>query len=186
MKNLLILFLAVSFISCNPFITKELRRKKKCNKKLERVINKCPELLKADTIRDTVSIMIPEVRIDSFIVIEKDSAEIDSLVNLIQDQGVREIIKQYITKYVPFKDTLRHEIDGYTFLFYVDGQNIRYEVKKPLEVVKIENEIIVPIVRPVELTTFEKVLDFFSRFWWWFVIGLILFILGRTIKNYFF
>ena len=163
-----------------------MRRKNKCNRKLERVVKKCPELLQNDTIIDTVSIIVPEVRIDSFIVIQKDSIEIDSLVNLIQDQEVRKVIKQYITEYIPFKDTLIHKIDGYTFRFYIEGQNIRYEVVKPLEVIKTETEVIIPIVKPVELTTFERVMNLFARFWWWLVIGLILFILGRTIKRYFF
>jgi len=187
MKNLIIIFLAISFISCNPFITKDLRRKNKCNRKLQRVVNKCPELLSNDTIRDTVSILVPEVRIDSFITIVKDTAEIDSLVSLIQDPGVQEIIKQYIYRYKPFNDTITQIIDGYTFRFYVEGQNIRYEVDKPAELIKKPIEVIIPIVKPVELTTIEKALDFFSRFWWWFVIGLIFFILirifGKTIKN---
>ena len=186
MKNLLILFLAISFISCNPFISKELRRKKKCNKKLERVVNKCPELLQNDTIRDTVSIIVPEVRIDSFIVIQKDTNEIDSLVNLIQDKEVRKVIKKYITEYIPFKDTIKQIIDGYTFRFYINGGNIHYEVDKPSQRVKMETEVIIPVVKPVELTLVEQFLDFFSRFWWWFIIGLIVFIVIRTIKRNFF
>ena len=97
MKNIIIIFFAFSFISCNPFITKDLRRKNNCNKKLERVVKKCPELLKKDTIRDTLEVKIPEVKIDSFIVIQKDTAEIDSLISLIQDKEVREVIKEYIT-----------------------------------------------------------------------------------------
>ena len=186
MKNLLILFLAICFVSCNPFISKDLRKKNRCNKKLERVVKKCPELLGNDTIRETISILVPEVRIDSFIVIQKDTAEIDSLLNLIQDQVVREVVKQYIYKYKPFNDTITQIIDGYTFRFYVEGQNIRYEVEKPVEVLKIETETIVPIVKQIELTTLEKVLNFFSRFWWWFVIALVLFIGARMIKQYFF
>jgi hypothetical protein len=189
MKQLIIIFLALLFTSCNPFISKDLRRKNKCNRKLERVIKKCPELLNNDTIIDTVSVIIPEVRIDSFIVIQKDSFEIDSLVNLIQDQDVREVVKEYITNYIPFKDTITQIIDGYTFLFYVEGQNIRYEVKKPVEVFKIENETIVPVVKQIELTTLEKFLNFMGRFWWWFIIGLTLFIVLRifwkAIKSYF-
>lgn len=186
MKYFIIILLSFIFTSCNPFISKELRRKNKCNRKLERVIKKCPELLGTDTIRDTVSIVVPEVRIDSFIVIQKDTAEIDSLLNLIQDQGVREVFKQYIYNYKPFNDTITHIIDGYIFSFYAEGKNIRYEVKKPVEVLKIENETIIPVVKLIELTTLEKILNFMGRFWWWFVIGLILFIAFRTIKQYFF
>ena len=56
MKNILILLLALSFISCNPFISKELRRKNKANRKLERLTNKFPELLTQDTIYNMVAI----------------------------------------------------------------------------------------------------------------------------------
>ena len=176
MKNLIIIFLAVIFVSCNPFISKDLRRKNKCNRKLERVVKKCPELLQNDTIIDTVSILLPEVRIDSFIIIEKDSFEIDSLVNLIENKEVQEIIKEYITNYIPFKDTIIHKIEGFTFLFYIYGENIRYEVVKPLEVIKIETEVIVPVVKPIELNVIEKILNFLSRFWWWFILALLCFI----------
>jgi hypothetical protein len=186
MKNLLIFLLALTFVSCNPFISKDLRKKKRCNKKLERVVNRCPELLNNDTIIDTVIIEVPKVEIDSFIVVKKDTAEIDSLVNLIKNKKTREVIREYITKYVPFKDTVIHLVDGYKVSFYSKGGNIHYSIDKPVEVIKIENEVIVPVIKPIELTTIEKIINFFSRFWWWFVIGLVLFIVGRTIKQYFF
>ena len=186
MKYFIIILLSFSFISCNPFISKDLRKKNKCNKKLERVIKKCPDLLKNDTIIDTVSIVVPEIRIDSFIVIQKDSNEIDSLINLIQDPGVREVIKEYITEYIPFKDTIKHEIDGFTFLFYFIGQNIHYEVKKPLEVIKKETVTPYKFVKPIELTLLDKFLNFISVSWWWFLIAiavLIVYKLGRNILS---
>ena len=186
MKNLLIFLLALTFASCNPFISKDLRKKKRCNKKLERVVSRCPELLNNDTIIDTVVIEVPKVEIDSFIVIKKDTAEIDSLVNLIKNKKTREVIRKYITKYVPFKDTVIHLVDGFKVSFYSKGGNIHYSIDKPLEVIKIENETIVPVVKQIELTWWEKVLEFCYRFWLWFVIFLVLFIVGRTIKQYFF
>lgn len=186
MKNLLIFLLAFTFASCNPFISKDLRRKNRCNKKLERVVSRCPELLRNDTIIDTVIIEVPKIEIDSFIVIKKDTAKIDSLVNLIKNKKTREVIREYITKYVPFKDTVIHLVDGFKVSFYSRDGNIHYSIDKPLEVIKVENETIIPVIKPIELTTIEKIMNFFSRFWWWFVIGLILFIVCRTIKQYFF
>ena len=186
MKKFVIILLAISFVSCNPFISKELRRKKKCNRKLERVIDKCPELLNQDTIIDTIEVFIPEVKIDSFFVIEKDSNEIDSLVNLIRNKKTREIIRQYIYKYVPLKDTIIQLADGYTIKYYSADGNIHYSIEKPSQTLKIENETIIDIIKPVELTTMEKILDFLSRFWWWIVIGLIVFFGLRFIKKQFF
>lgn len=185
MKYFIIILLSFLFASCNPFISKELRRKNKCNKKLERVVRKCPELLKADTIRDTLKVEVPKVEIDSFIVVEKDTAEIDSLVQLIKNKKTREAIKEYIIKYVPFKDTVIHLIDGYSVSFYSKGGNVHYSIDKPAKVLEIENEVIIPVVKPVELTTFDKIMNLLSRFWWWFVIGLVVFIVGKALKNYF-
>ena len=176
MKYFIIILLSFLFVSCNPFISKDLRRKNKCNRKLERVVRKCPELLNTDTIIDTVIFEVPKVEIDSFIVIQKDTSTIDSIVNLIRNKQTREIVKDYIIKYVPFKDTVIHLIEGFSVSFYSKGGNIHYSIDKPVEVVKIEKEVIVPVVKPVELTTMEKVLNFLSRFWWWFILAALLFV----------
>lgn len=172
MKRLIIILLALSFVSCNPFLSKEHRRKKKCNRKLERVTDKCPELLTNETVTVIITDTIPEVQIDSFIVLERDTAEIDSLVSLIKNKKTREIIREYITKYVPIKDTTIHLADGYTIKFYSLEGNIHYSVEKPLEVVKTPHEIVVETVKPVELTPTERFLEVIYRFWW--VILLII------------
>jgi hypothetical protein len=116
------------------------------------------------------------VEIDSFIVIQKDTSTIDSIVNLIRNKQTREIVKDYIIKYVPFKDTVIHLIDGYSVSFYSKGGNIHYSIDKPVEVLEIENETIIPVVKPVELTTMEKILNFFGRFWWWLIVAVLCFI----------
>jgi len=184
MKYFIIILLSFLFASCNPFISKDLRRKNKCNRKLERVVRKCPELLSTDTIIDTVIIEVPKIEIDSFIVIKKDTTAIDSIVNLIKNKQTREIVKDYIIKYVPFKDTVIHLIEGFSVSFYSKDGNIHYSIDKPVEVIKIEKEVIVPVIKPVQLTTMEKALNFFSRFWWWFVVAALCFIGYKIFKKW--
>ena len=196
MKKLLIIFLAISFISCNPFISKDLRIKNKCNRKLARAEAKfkkkvdkidiiCPNILTQDTIRDTLTITIPEVRIDSFIVLERDSSEIDSLVSLIKNKKTREIIREYITKYIPIKDTVIHLADGYTIKFYSLDGNIQYSINKPVEVIEKTSAIVVDVIKPIELSTMEKIINWLSKFWIWLILLLISFLLLRFIYKRF-
>ncbi len=194
MKNLIIILLAFSFFSCNPFISKDLRIKNRCNRKLERADKRfkkkvgkvaliCPSIISKDTIRDTVTITIPEVRIDSFLVLERDTAEIDSLVKLIKNKKTREIIREYITNYIPIKDTVIHLADGYTIKFYSLDGDLHYQVTKPEEKIEETAEIIVETIKPVELTTGEKIMNFLSRFWIWIVVSSIALILIFWLKK---
>lgn len=176
MRYLTIILSIIILSSCSGLRSKEHRRKRKCNRKLERVIRKCPELLNQDTIRDTVVFNIPEVRIDSFISIERDTAVIDSLLGLIRNKKAKAAVKEFFTKYVPIKDTIIHEIDGYTFRFFNSGGNIGYSVKRPEKVVEIPTETIIDVVKPVELTTGQKIIDFIWQFWWLILIGILSFI----------
>ena len=174
MKKLLILLFCISFIGCNPFISKELRKKKRANRKLERLIKKYPELKTTDTISYNVVMKTKEVKIDSFIVVEKDTAKIDSLVNLIENKETRKVIKEYITSYVPFKDTVIHLINGFNISFYSSNGNIHYTIDKPSEVLKKNVRIEVPKIEKIELTPFEKVAEFVSKFFWFIVLSLLI------------
>ena len=185
MKNILILLLALSFLSCNPFISKELRRKNKANRKLERLTNKFPELLTQDTIYNMVAIEAVKVEIDSFIVVQKDTATIDSLVNLIENKETRKVIKEYITNYVPFKDTVIHLTDGFKVTFYSSGGNIHYTIDKPAETLKKKVRTLVPKVSKVELTTYEKIVNGFKPFFWWFIFIVLLIIIYKTVIRFF-
>ena len=184
MKNILILLLALSFLSCNPFISKELRRKNKANRKLERLTNKFPELLTQDTIYNMVAIEAVKVEIDSFIVIQKDTTTIDSLVNLIENKETRKVIKEYITNYIPFKDTVIHLTDGFKVTFYSSGGNIHYAIDKPAETLKKKVRTLVPKVSKVELTIIEQAQNLFSKFWKWFIFVIIGFVLYKVVVKF--
>jgi len=157
MKKLAILLaifgLCVVFTSCNPFISKELRRKNKCNRKLERVIKKCPELLNVDTliVNFDTTVITNEVRIDTLVQINFDTL-------LIRED-------KFHVKIVRINDTLR--ISG-----GCDSDTIFINkfIKVPYNVVK-----------PVQLTLFEQILNILSRFWWWLIILFILYVAYRKL-----
>ncbi len=195
-KKLIVAIVLFSLFACNPFITKDLREKNRCNRKVERELKrhnrkvakiaiKCPDIITERTIIDTVLVEIPKVDIDSFIVIQRDTAEIDSLVNLIKNKKTREVIRKYITEYIPFRDTLIHLKDGFKVRFYsVDG-NIHYSIDKPLEVVKKENKIVIKEVKEIPLTVLEKIMNFFSVYLLWILVAIIVFFILKLVKKFF-
>lgn len=180
-KNILIIILALLLSSCNPFISKELRHKKRCNRKLERVIKKCPELLQVDTIRDTVEIIIPPIDIDSSIQLPFDTLKLDSILQLIKDTTTQRVIRKYIINNIYPKDTIKHVIDGFTFSFWFTGSKMYYSVDKPLETLK--KEVVIPVqkITPIQLTIWDQIMLGLGKFWWWLVIAAILFVAYRLL-----
>lgn len=149
----LILILLILFTSCNPFISKELRRKNKCNRKLERVTKRCPELLKKDTLiaNFDTTIVTKEVRVDTLVSTKFDTLEI------IKDKFHLKLIKT--------TDTLLIEggCDADTII-------VTQYVKVPYT--KVEQ---------IKLTPLEHLANWFSRFWWWLIIGLIIYLVYKKI-----
>jgi hypothetical protein len=178
-----IILLICLLSSCNPFISKELRQKKKCNRKLERVIKKCPELLNTDTIRDTVEIIIPKVEIDSFIDVKIDTMRLDSIINLIKDTTTQRIIWQYFTNEVYPKDTIKHQIDGFSFAFWFIGNKMHYSVDKPSEIVEKEIEIPIEVVKPIQLTVWQQLMNCLSPFFWPIVVLIIIILVFKIIMK---
>lgn len=200
MRNLLIILLAILFASCNPLITKELRDKNKCNRKVNRELKRhkkkvakiaitCPAILSQDTIRDTVSVEVPKIEIDSFLVIQRDTNEIDSLVNLIKNNKTREIIREYVMRYVPIKDTVIHLTDGFTIKFWSKDGKINYTIDKEEEILEVPTETIIEKAKPIPLTFWEKAINATKRFYWWGIILVILYFIYRIgnffVKRYF-
>ncbi len=196
MKNILIILLALFIASCNPFISKDLRQKNKCNRKIERELKRhkkkaakinviCPGAIVKEIIHDTieVEIPIPSTDIDSFIVIENDSAKVDSLLSLIRNNKTREVIREYFTKYVPIKDTIIHLTDGYTIKFWSKDGKINYTIDKPAEikVVEVPTETVVEQLKPLELTNWQTIMNGAKDFWWILVLFIALFLIARLI-----
>ncbi len=187
MKTLLPFLLATLIISCNPFISKDLRQKNRCNRKLERTIKKCPDLLKTDTIEKIVEIEVPKLEIkDSIILkVEIDSFTVDSLLNYINTlKTQKERIKTF-TKYVlqSFKLDTTITNSAYSLTFKIKNgvfsHNIvinEQKIKKPIQ---IEQKT----VSKIELTLWEQLLNALGELWWIVLIFTIgSFILLKMMK----
>ena len=173
MRYILIILSILILSSCNPFITKELRRKNKCNRKLERVVKKCPELLKTDTI----TIIIPEIKIDTIVEVNIDTLVIGQIINGLDTIIEYEQRVSYLTKYITTATSLDTNIyqDGVLVHLNLFDGNLHVSIKKDPEPIKVA----VDIVKPVELTPLEKVMNAIGPFFWWIVIVFVLFVLYR-------
>lgn len=163
--------------SCNPFISKELRHKKRCNKKLERVVKKCPELLKPDTI----TVVIPEVKIDTVFKVDVDTLKTTEIVQALDTIVTFKERLKYLNKYVTetiYLDT-NVLIDGYLIHVNLLQGELYVSLQKPEEKILIPDEVI----KPIEYSFFEKVRMELSKFYWWLIIGLVIYIGIGMIKK---
>lgn len=177
----ILLLIIIGLSSCNPFLTPELRKKNRCNRKLERVVRKCPDLAKTDTITKTVEVEIPKIQVDSVIIIEPDTMWLSEIKN----DTIREFVRSKVVNAMPFKDTIVHIIDGITFKFFPDEYgNIRYSVTKPKEITKQDVKIDQQTVQKIKLSLFEQLLNFFGSWIWVVIIGFVIWLLFRLLKKY--
>ena len=175
----ILLVLIIGLSSCNPLIPKELRKKNRCNRKLERVVSKCPDLVKTDTITKTVEVEIPKIQVDSVIIIEPDTMWLSEIKN----DTIREFVRSKVVNAMPFKDTIVHIIDDITFIFFPDEYgNIRYSVTKPKEIIKKDVKIEQQTVQQIKLSPFEQLLNFFGSWIWIIIIGLVVWLIFKAIK----
>lgn len=172
-----ILGVVILLTSCNPFISKDLRRKNKCNRKLERVVEKCPELLDSLTTTITVRDTIPPIEIKDTFYVNVDSNKVDSLVEELSKLETKEEKVRYLTRYVAetiFIDTSVVR-DGVTVNILLQNGSLEISVDKPEEVREKEVEVVTPVVTPIKLNMFEQFMNFLGGMWWgifWIIVVL--------------
>ncbi len=156
MRYITIILSLLILSSCNPFLTKELRRKNKCNRKLKRVVDKCPELLKKDT----------AVYVYDTTIITRNS-KADTIVSLNFDTITLE------------KDKLRLKLIKTTDTLIINAECLP-------DTIRIKEYIKVPFekVQPIELTAYEKIVNGFKPFFWWIVFIIIAIILYKSVLKF--
>lgn len=156
MKKTLLLLLSILLIGCSPFVDKELRKKNRCNRKFDRKfkrLSKRCDISSIDTLVVNVdtTIVTKEVRVDTLVSTKHDTIEI------VKDK--------FRVRIVNLIDTLLIEggCDPDTVVF-------TKTIKVPYEVVK-----------PIELTPFEKFTNLMKPYWWLIVIILLLFLVYKKL-----
>lgn len=178
MKHLTLILLSIALISCNPFISKEVRKAKRCNNKLERLTEKCPELLNTDTIEVPFEVKVPELVIEHEIEIRIDSISVDSLLcelDMVKEQKdkirfVTEFIKQNYTLDTLITDSLYNatiSIKNGVLSF-----NIQVKERTIKETIKVEDKKVCPI----ELSWYDKLLIYATKYWWLLILAALIYV----------
>jgi len=169
-------------------LTKEERLNKRANKKLENLTAKFPQLLEKDTLRDTVTITVDQIKIDTVFSTSKDVSGVDSILANFSGQldsltalKLGDEIKYYVTNRQVLEDTMIHEEDGVIVKLWQEGDVIRISVFKPEE--EITEVVEIPydkIVQAPKLPWWKQLLNFLRR--WGIVFGILALIIWSSIK----
>lgn len=150
---------------------------------------KCPNLLQVDTIIDTVQVIVPEIRVDTFFLANTDVSGVDSIVSMFKGEidsltalKLTERIKWYVKDRPCIIDTLDFEKYGVQVRVYQDGQEIRVFFYKPVEVIEKQIKIEVERVRIDPLTTLEQLRISIGGYWKWFLLLLAILLLVFLLK----
>jgi hypothetical protein len=171
MKNISLIILSLFLISCLP---KELRQKKRCNKKLERLVEKCPQLLQKDTIRDTITIKVPELLIKDSLYVKVDTMQ---LLEYVTKEQVR-----YVVRSISLDTTINH-VD-YTLIFRLSNGLFSHNITIKEKTIDKPIETIIDVVKPVELSLFEKAYLYTNGWFKWILALIFLYLLYRFLKSF--
>jgi len=149
MNKIIILIIIASITSCNPFISKDLRRKNRANRKLERLTTKFPSLLS----KDTASVLYDTIIISA-------NTKVDTVLSYDFDT---------VTLY---KDKLRLKLIKINDTLIVDAECLP-------DTIRINTIVKVPFnkISTIKLTLIEQITNTIGK-WFWKIILLLAFLVG--------
>ena len=178
-------------------MTKGLRVKNKCNRKLVREQRRhgkkirklkidCPEISLTIIKRDTVNVEVPEIEIKTVYDLNFDSLVIDSLATELKNAKNKSQRIEYINRYIPrfFNLDTTFVIDGAEIRANLKSGKLHHYLLKPKEVVTKIVEIPFETIKKIQLTPLEKAQNLFSKFDWWVIIFLVMYVLYFLLKKY--
>ena len=171
MKYIYLLILSLFLISCLP---KELRQKKRCNRKLERLVEKCPQLLQKDTIHDTIHVVVPELLIKDSLFVKVDTMQ---LLEYVTKEQIR-----YVVRSISLDTTINH-VD-YTLIFRLSNGLFSHDITIKEKTIDKPIETIVDIVKPIELKWYEQLYIYFNGWFKWLIALIFLYLLYRFLKSF--
>ena len=138
-----------SITSCNPFISKDLRKKNRANKRLERLTTKFPSLLSKDTasiLYDTI-ITTPHTKVDTVLSYNFDTVTL-------------------------YKDKLRLKLIKINDTLIIDAECLP-------DTIKINTIVKVPFnkISTIRLTLIEQITNTLAK-WFWKIILLLAVLVG--------
>ena len=186
MRNIVFILLAIILSGC--ILSKPERENRRANRKLGKLTDKYTQLITKDTLIDTVTVIIEEVRIDTFIPINNDVSEIDSILLNFEDKldsmtriQLGDEIKYYVTNRQVLEDTLIHEEDGVTVTVWQENGLIRIKVDKPEETITEVVTNVVDTIGPVEIPWYKELMVIANKYA--LGIGLLLLLIWLVLKG---
>lgn len=167
MKNailyILIFTLGIVVLSCN--VNKDLRKQERCNKKLEKLVERCPNLLNNDTIIDTIRVEVPKIEIKDSLTVRVDTLE---LLKYITKEQIK-----YVVKSIQI-DTLI--VDSlYRLQISLSNGVLTYNVEIYQRTILKPTETITQSVTIDKLTWFESVRLYWGKWFKWLIILTVIF-----------
>ena len=174
MKNIRYLIAVIILISAVGCLPKELRQKKRCNRKLERLVEKCPQLLNKDTIHDTIHVVVPELLIKDSLFVKVDTLQ---LLEYVTKEQIRYVVRSISL------DTIINHTD-YTLIFRLSNGLFSHDITIKEKTIDKPIETIVDVVKPVKLSLFEKAYLYLNGWFKWILALIFLYLLYRFLKSF--
>lgn len=172
-KYLPYLIVVIILSSCNPFISKELRHKNKCNKRLEKLVEKCPELMKHDTLLFPFEVKIPQIIIKDSITVRVDTVE---LLRYVTKDQIRYIVRT-ISIDTSYSDSLyRLEIRLYNGV-------LSWDVEIAERIIKDSLQVPTQVVQPIKLKWHEVLANQINSTWRWLIALIIILLFALFIYS---
>lgn len=174
MKNIYTLIAAIILISSVSCLPKEIRQKKRCNRKLERLVEKCPQLLNKDTIHDTIHVAVPELLIKDSLFVKVDTFELEKLVPYAK---IKEVLR-----YISLDTTINNA--DYTLIFKLSNGLFSHDITIKEKTIDKPIETVVDVVKPIELKWHEQLHVYFNSWIKWLIALVFLYLLYRFLKSF--
>lgn len=174
MKNIYTLIAAIILISSVSCLPKELRQKKRCNRKLERLVEKCPQLLQKDTIHDTIHVVVPELLIKDSLFVKVDTLQ---LLEYVTKEQIRYVVRSISL------DTIINHTD-YTLIFRLSNGLFSHDITIKEKTIDKPIETIIDVVKPIELKWYEQLYIYFNGWFKWLIAAIFLYLLYRFLKSF--
>ena len=127
-----------------------------------------------DTIHDTIHVFVPELLIKDSLFVKVDTMQ---LLEYVTKEQVR-----YVVRSISLDTTINHA--DYTLIFRLSNGLFSHDITIKEKTIDKPIETVVDVVKPIELTWYEKVQVWVYGQWKWLILLLIIYILYLLSKKF--
>jgi len=173
MERLILISLIAILCSCG--VNKELRKQKRCNKKLEKLVEKCPNLVQLDTIHDTVTVIVPKIEIKDSLILSVDTVALDSL---LKEYNILLSKKDKINFIETFRNSITIDTlildSSYKLQITLSNGVLSYNIVIHERTIDKPTETIIQSVNIDKLTWLENIRLYLGKWFKWLIVLAVL------------